>query len=51
MEHIGLLKSLGPAMDMAAIDAVRLWSFKPATLDGKPIPVLFNLTINFKLTK
>jgi len=34
---------------MAAVDAVREWKFQPATHNGKPIPVLFNLTINFKL--
>ena len=36
-------------MDMAALDAVRQWTFKPAVQDGKPVASLFNLTINFKL--
>jgi TonB family protein len=48
-ENFAVLKSLGPAIDVAAIDAVKKWKFAPATRDGKPIPVLFNLTINFKL--
>ncbi len=48
-ENFAVLKSLGPAIDVAAIDAVKKWKFKPAMRDGKPIPVLFNLTINFKL--
>lgn len=49
IENLAILKSLGPAIDMAGIDAVRQWKFKPGVRDGKPIPVLFNLTINFKL--
>ena len=49
IENFAILESLGPAIDMAAIDAVRQWTFKPAMRDGKAIPVLFNLTINFKL--
>ena len=49
IENVGILKSLAPGMDMAALDAVRRWKFKPAVQDGKPVASLFNLTINFKL--
>lgn len=49
VEHVSVLKSLAPGLDMAAADAVRQWTFKPATRDGKAVPVLFNLTIHFKL--
>ncbi|HYH09136.1 MAG TPA: energy transducer TonB [Thermoanaerobaculia bacterium] len=49
IEDVSILKSLAPGLDMAAADAVRKWTFKPAMQDGKPVPVLFNLTINFKL--
>lgn len=49
VENISVLKSVAPGLDMAAAEAVREWKFKPATKDGKPVPVLFNLTINFKL--
>jgi len=28
---------------------VRRWKFKPGTLNGQPVDVLFNLTVNFKL--
>lgn len=49
IENVGILKSLAPGMDMAALDAVRQWTFKPAVRDGKPVASLFNLTINFKL--
>lgn len=49
VENVNVLKSVAPGLDMAAAEAVRQWKFKPATKDGKPVPVLFNLTINFKL--
>jgi outer membrane biosynthesis protein TonB len=32
-----------------ALEALRQWRFEPATLDGAPIPVIFNVTINFQL--
>lgn len=34
-----------------AMQALRKWKFEPATMDGKPVEVLFNLTFNFKLTR
>jgi TonB family protein len=49
VEKVGILKSLAPGLDMAALTAVQQWKFKPATRNGKPVPVLFNLTINFQL--
>lgn len=44
-----LIKSLAPDLDAAALDAVRKWTFSPATREGAPVPSIFNLTINFKL--
>lgn len=46
-----ILKSL-PAATLAytAAEALRQWRFIPARLNGEPIDVLFNLTINFRLT-
>jgi TonB family protein len=49
VENVGVLKSLAPGLDMAAARAVSQWRFKPAMKDGKPVPVLFSLTINFAL--
>ena len=43
-----VLKPLPFGLDQAAIDAVRQWEFRPGTLDGVPVDVIFNLTINFK---
>ncbi len=36
------------SLDQAALDAVSTWTFKPATLHGKPVAVFYWLTINFK---
>jgi len=38
-----------PMLDQAALDAVRQWEFTPTLLNGKPVPVVMTVTINFKL--
>jgi len=49
VKNVEVLKPLPFGLDQAAVDAVKQWTFKPATLDGAPVAVRFNLTINFKL--
>ncbi len=49
VKDVRVLKSLGPDLDTAAADALRQWKFQPGTLNGEPVPVIFNLTMNFKL--
>jgi len=44
-----LIKPLSGSLSYSAMDAVRQWTFAPATLDGKPAETTFCLTINFKL--
>ncbi len=34
-------------LDQAALDAVSAWTFKPATLKGKPVAVYYTITIRF----
>ena len=46
-----LLKSRGPELDAAAMDAVKQWTFEPGRLNGNPVPVIFNLTVNFTATE
>jgi TonB family protein len=38
-----------PGLDEAAMDAARLWEFKPATLNGTPTPVLLQMVMTFNL--
>jgi TonB family protein len=44
-----VVKALPTPLTYDALEAVRLWKFAPATLDGKPVPSNFCLTINYKL--
>ena len=36
-----------PLLDQAALDAVRQWEYTPTLLNGVPVPVVMNVTINF----
>ena len=47
--NVKILKGLPMGLDQAAADAVKKWKFKPATLNGKPVAVIYNLTVNFRL--
>ena len=49
MTDVRVLKSLPMGLTEAAIDAVKQWRFKPATLDNRPVSVYFTLTVNFQL--
>ena len=47
--NVKILKGLPMGLDQAAVDAVKRWKFEAATLNGKPVSVIYNLTINFQL--
>lgn len=47
--QVRVLKPLPFGLDKAALQAVRKWKFKPATRDGQPIAVYYDLTVNFTL--
>lgn len=49
VKNVSVLKPLPFGLDQAALDAVRQWTFRPGTLNGAPVDVIFNLTVNFKL--
>jgi protein TonB len=36
-----------PALDQAALDAVRQWEYAPSLLDGLPVAVVFTVIVNF----
>ncbi len=48
VKDVQILKPLPFGLDQAAIDAVKQWTFRPGTLNGQPVDVIFNLTINFR---
>jgi TonB family protein len=40
----------GPTLlHQSATDALRQWKYKPATLDGKPVPMHLTVTLQFRL--
>ena len=49
VEDIKVLKGLPMGLTAAAVDAVSRWRYRPATLNGMPVAVYFNLTVQFAL--
>jgi len=47
--NIKTLRGLPLGLTEAAVDAVSKWRFKPSTLNGKPVEVLYVLTVHFTL--
>src|SRR5579872_1842555 len=47
--HIRVIKPVGHGLDEKAVDAVKTWKFKPATLNGKPVAVQIAVEIKFHL--
>jgi len=41
--------SLGPGFDEEAIKAVKRWTFKPATSEGKPVPAPISVHVVFRV--
>ena len=39
-----------PLLDRAAFDALSQWTYEPVIIDGKPVPVIFTVSVNFLLT-
>jgi protein TonB len=38
-----------PLLSQAAIDAVRQWRYAPTVVEGRPVPVILTVTVNFRL--
>jgi protein TonB len=43
-----VLKGLPFGLDEAALEAGKQWTFRPGTLNGEPVDVIFHLTVNMK---
>lgn len=46
---VTVLKGLPAQLTERAVETVKSWRFKPATLEGEPVAVYYNLTISFSL--
>lgn len=47
--NIRVIRPLGMGLDEKAIEAVQQWRFKPGYKDGRPVPVMANVEVNFRL--
>jgi periplasmic protein TonB len=48
-QRVQVVRHLGMGLDEKALEAVRQYKFKPATLQGKPVPVEVNIEVNFRI--
>lgn len=46
--EVKVIRSI-PALDDAAVEAVRQWEFQPTLLNGNPVEVMMTATVNFSL--
>jgi TonB family protein len=49
VERVLVLKGKYPDLNMAAVEAVKKWRYKPYIKDGDPQPVVFSVAVNFQL--
>jgi TonB family protein len=48
-QNVQIIQHLKMGLDEEALAAVKKYKFKPATLEGKPVPVVVNITVNFRI--
>jgi TonB family protein len=48
-QNVRVLHSLGLGLDEKAIEAVKKWKFRPGFKDGRPVTVVANIEVNFRL--
>jgi TonB family protein len=46
---IKVIRPLGLGLDQKAIEAVEKWKFSPGKKDGKAVPVIAQIEVNFRL--
>lgn len=47
--HVRVVRGVGMGLDEKAVEAVRQYKFKPATQNGKPVPVDLYIDVNFQI--
>lgn len=47
--NLRVQRSLGMGLDEKALEAVKMWRFRPATKDGNPVAVQIEVEVNFHL--
>jgi TonB family protein len=46
VHDLRVVKGPGNSFEQAILDAVKQWKFKPGSLHGKPVAVIYNLSVN-----
>jgi TonB family protein len=49
VKSVDVLHSAGPSLDQAAMDSLRQWKYRPYLLNGTPVEVDTQITVNFTL--
>lgn len=49
LRDVHVSRSLGLGLDQKAVEAVESWEFAPGNVDGKAVPVLTTVAVNFQL--
>lgn len=49
IDILHLVRSLGFGLDQNAIEAVKQWRFRPATMNGMPVDVTLNVEVRFNI--
>ncbi len=49
VSDVRILRGINPLLDNAAMRAVQQWKYKPATFNGRPVPVYLTVTVTFTL--
>jgi TonB family protein len=47
--NVRVIRPPGMGLDEKAVEAVAKWRFRPGHKDGKPVPVMANVEVNFRL--
>jgi len=42
-----IVSSPAPSVSYSALEAIKQWRFRPGSMEGKPVPVIFHITFNF----
>ena len=48
-QRVRVIRGVARGLDEIALEAVKKYRFKPAMLDGKPVPVQVNVEVNFRI--
>ena len=49
VQKVWILSPLGSGLDKRAVDTVQTWRFNPAEKDGKPVPFVVAIEVDFRL--